>query len=98
MKFELSDFEPLKEIVREVVREELRAMVKPSRQDDPILDKKGLSEYLKVDVSWIDKNLYTLPHFKAGKYVRFKQSHIDKWIHGIEKMPSPYLKLMKNNR
>ncbi len=98
MKFELSDFEPFKEIFREVIREELKAMVKPAMQDDPILDKKGLSEYLKVDVSWVDKNLYTLPHFKVGKYVRFKQSHIDKWIQGIEKTPSPYLKLMKNLR
>lgn len=61
-----------------------------------ILDKKGLSEYLQVDVSWIDKNLYQLPYFKVGKYIRFKQSHIDRWIQGIEKTPSPYLKLMKN--
>jgi predicted DNA-binding transcriptional regulator AlpA len=98
MKFEPSDLEPLKEIIKEVIREEFKAIVKFSEQDDQILDKKGLSEYLKVDVSWIDKNLYTLPHFKAGKYVRFKQSNIDKWIQGIEKIPSPYLKLMKKNR
>ena len=62
---------------------------------DTIFDKKGLSEYLKVDVSWIDKNLHELPHFKAGKYVRFKQSRIDRWIEARMTTPSPYLKVLK---
>ncbi len=97
MKIEIEpqDIQAIAEKVVEMIRPMLLFQSKPP---DIIMDKKGLSEYLQVDVSWIDKNLYALPHFKAGKYVRFKQSLIDKWIMGIEKTPSPYLKLMKNVR
>ena len=90
--------EDIQAIAEKVVDMILPLLLSQSKPFDSIMDKKGLSEYLQVDVSWIDKNLYILPHFKAGKYVRFKQSHIDKWIQGIEKTPSPYLKLMKNGR
>jgi type I restriction-modification system DNA methylase subunit len=92
---EPEDIQAIAEKVIDMIRPLLLSKNKPS---DSIMDKKGLSEYLKVDVSWIDKNLYALPHFKAGKYVRFKQGHIDKWVDSIEKTPSPYLKLMKNSR
>lgn len=65
---------------------------------DDVFDKKTLAEYLKVDVSWIDRNLHTLPHFKIGKYVRFKQSDIDSWIETAKKRPSPYLQLLDKGR
>jgi hypothetical protein len=67
-------------------------------QTQRIMDKKALSEYLKVDVTWIDKNLYMLPHFKAGKYVRFKKLNIDNWIRGIEKLPSFHLRLLEGRK
>ena len=87
----------------QAIAEKVVDMIRPmlsSREprNDVIMDKKSLSEYLQLDVSWIDKNLYQLPYFKVGKYIRFKQANIDKWIHGMEKTPSPYLKLMKNVR
>lgn len=48
-------------------------------EQDIIFDKRALAEYLKIDVSWIDKNYEEkLPHFHIGKYVRFKKSAIDK--------------------
>ncbi len=59
-----------------------------------IFDKTGLAEYLHVDISWISKNLSSIPHFKAGKYVRFKRAHIDAWIETSKKMPSAYLKII----
>ncbi|MCX5806594.1 MAG: hypothetical protein NT010_11095 [Proteobacteria bacterium] len=84
--------------IAEKVIELIRPLLSQNKPSESIMDKKGLSEYLQVDVSWIDKNLYQLPHFKAGKYVRFRQVNIDKWINSIEKTPLPYLKLLKNNR
>jgi len=98
MKIELesSDIEQIAQKVVEMVRPMLS-----SHQDtgkEAIMDKKGLSDYLQLDVSWIDKNLYQIPHWKAGKYVRFKQTKIDQWIENNMKYPSPYLKLMKNVR
>jgi hypothetical protein len=63
--------------------------------EDRVFDKKGLSEYLRVDVSWIDRNVYAVPHFYVGKYVRFKQSRIDKWIEANTKTPSSNLRLVR---
>ena len=98
MKIDLepSDIEQIAQKVVEMIRPMLSRYQDTGKE--AIMDKKGLSEYLQLDVSWIDKNLYQLPYFKAGKYIRFKQSQIEKWIQGIEKTPSPYLKLMKNIR
>lgn len=85
--------EDIQAIVQAVI-EGLKPYLSQVKSVDVIFDKIALSEYLKVDVSWVDKNLYMLPHFKAGKYVRFKQSHIDRWIETIKTTPSPHLKLL----
>jgi hypothetical protein len=89
--FELEDIQP---IVQAVI-EGLKPYLSQGKPADTIFDKKTLSEYLKVDISWIDRNVYALPHFYLGKYVRFKQSHIDKWIDGNRKMPSSLLKMVR---
>ncbi|MCX5804230.1 MAG: helix-turn-helix domain-containing protein [Proteobacteria bacterium] len=97
MKLELEEHDL--ELIVDRLFERLKPMLpKQDHRGDVIFDKKELSQYLKVGVSWIDNNLYMLPHFKVGKYVRFRQSHIDQWIKNVELMPSPYLKLMKNVR
>lgn len=71
----------------QAIAEKVVELFKPyllnGKQDDQevILDKDQLAEYLNVDVSWIDKNYEDkLPHFHLGKYPRFKKSKIDKWI------------------
>jgi excisionase family DNA binding protein len=54
--------------------------------EDTVFDKKGLSEYLKVSVSTIDKLVSNkeIPYFKIqpgqSGAVRFRQRDIDKWI------------------
>lgn len=55
--------------------------------EDVIFDKKGLSEYLKVSASTVNKMVSNkqIPHFKIqpgqSGGVRFYKRHIDKWIH-----------------
>ncbi len=70
--------------------------------DDVIYDVKGISEYLKVDTSWIYKatSLKEIPHIKLGKYTRFKKSVIDEWLKSQTIRPvAPIvgLKRFKNN-
>ncbi|MDA8170486.1 MAG: helix-turn-helix domain-containing protein [Nitrospiraceae bacterium] len=59
--------------------------------EDMIFDVASLASYLQVDESWVYKqvSLKTIPHFKAGKYIRFKKSIIDKWSdeHSIRAVP-----------
>lgn len=49
--------------------------------DEEIFDVPGLAGYLKVDKSWVYKQLQlkTIPHFHAGRYPRFYKVQIDRW-------------------
>ena len=73
------DEEDIGAIVNGVV-EKLKPLIPAKKEEERIFDKKALAAYLQVPVSWIDKNLYKLPHFNVGKYVRFKKAAIDKFI------------------
>ena len=81
--------------IAEKLLELLAPRLNVNKQIEEIFDKKGVAAYLHVEASWVDKNLYTIPHFKVGKYVRFRQSHIDKWIETNKVMPSLYLKMAR---
>src|SRR3972149_2739457 len=65
--------------------------------EDTIFDKKGLSEYLNVPITWVNKKVSfnEIPYFKAGKYPRFKKSVIDKWIEDNTVRAIPSLRLIK---
>jgi excisionase family DNA binding protein len=51
------------------------------RAEDEVLDVPGLARLLKVEESWVYKKVSTksIPHFKAGKYVRFRRAEILDW-------------------
>jgi hypothetical protein len=79
MKIELerSDIEAIAEKIAEI----LGPLISNDKAEDEILDKQALADYLRVDITWIDKNYEgLLPHFHVGKYPRFKKSKIDKWM------------------
>lgn len=66
------------------IAETIKPLLKDSKvpDEDKVLDVKALAEYLKVPQSWVRKKVASgkFPHFKSGKYLRFKKSKIDKWI------------------
>ena len=53
-----------------------------NNRHDEVLTTEALAQYLKVDTSWVYKQVSQkkIPYFKAGKYIRFNKSDIDKWI------------------
>lgn len=79
----------------------IRPLLAPQqgKPDELILDVKALAGYLKVDPSWVYKQVQfkSIPHFHAGKYPRFKRKEIDAWIKEQSKpstcAPYPKLKL-----
>jgi hypothetical protein len=81
------------------VLEGLKPILNKGQEDDTIFDVKGLSEYLKVPASWVyNKNtLKELPHFKIGKYIRFRKQDIDRCIEGHSRKPIPFLKAVKKS-
>ncbi len=91
IQLESEDIHAIAETVVELLVPRLSAV----KQVEEIFDKRTLAEYLHVEVSWIDKNLFAIPHFKVGKYVRFRQTHIDKWIEANKVTLSPHMKMVR---
>jgi hypothetical protein len=93
MKIELEnqDIESITQRVIEVLKLFIGTGKEP---EDAVFDKEGLATYLHVDVSWIDKHIgnRAIPHFHAGKYVRFQKGRIDRWIEDRMIEPIPELK------
>jgi len=65
------------------VAEELRPLLAPKQEaPDAILSPVQLAALLGVPKGWVYErvSLGEIPHFKAGKYLRFRRSVIEKWI------------------
>jgi len=58
---------------------------------------KGLAEYIRVKPSWVYKGVSEgeIPHFKVGKYPRFRKREIDRWLATKAVRPLPHLRAVK---
>lgn len=94
-ELEPQDIEAVAQRVAEVLAPAL-SRVSKSKGDDTLFDVKGLADYLKVDPSWIYKQVQygSLPHIKLGKYLRFSKAAIDKHL---EKNTIPATSALKIN-
>lgn len=69
----------------QAIAQSVAALITPQTHSEPeIMTVEELAEYLKVDKSWVYRaaQLNEVPHFKAGKYTRFRRREIEKWIDG----------------
>ena len=98
MKFELDqeDIEAIAQRVAEILRP-MFARNSRAEAEDTIFDVAALAAYLKVDETWVYKqvSLKAIPYFKTGKYTRFKKSAIDRWSDERAVRPIPTLKRFK---
>lgn len=83
MKFEIEDTDL--DLIANKVLERLKPLLRSSLSvqgngDNTIFDKKGLANYLKVKTRWVDDHIKLIPHFKVGRFPRFRKKEIDKWI------------------
>lgn len=98
MKFELeqSDVRMIAEHIYELIKPALTPV--SDDKDRLIMNVKELSEYLKVEQSWVYKQIQfkSIPHFHAGKYPRFRKREIDVWIreNSTPSTKVPYPKLI----
>lgn len=58
---------------------------KPEPPQDELLTVEEIAGRLKVPVSWVYKHTQCrngdrIPHFKAGKYLRFRESEVLAWL------------------
>ncbi|MGD0819561.1 MAG: helix-turn-helix domain-containing protein [Desulfomonilia bacterium] len=79
-ELEAQDIEAIARRVYDLLRPALSNNGK--RYEDTIFDVHGLADYLRVDTSWIYKQVQygALPHTKLGKYLRFSKAAIDKHL------------------
>ena len=98
-ELEAQDIEAIAQRVVELIRP-LLIKGQYGEGEDTILDKEALAQYLGVPLWWIYKqvSLKNIPHFKTGKYLKFKRSKIDKWIDSQTTNPISPLRLAKNSR
>jgi excisionase family DNA binding protein len=92
-ELEPQDIEAIALKVVEMLKPFLKGKGK-AQEEDVVFDVPGLAQYLRVDPSWVYKqvSLKNIPYFKNGKYTRFKKSAIDKWIDSQTVRPIPHLK------
>lgn len=75
----------IKEIFRQVVKEELNDFVCEVRKQDSIPEILTLPEaakFLRVSADWLRKNIktYNIPHFKTGADYKFRKKQLFEWV------------------
>lgn len=85
MKIELDlnpeEVDKLANILALKVAEKLKRLFGHQAQDgDGIFTVESLAEYLGVDKSWVYHNIRQIPHFKIGRFPRFRKREVDKWL------------------
>ena len=76
------------EKIADRILQELKSLLNKTRKDDDVIfDVDGLSRYLKVSKTWIYErtHLNEIPHYKLGRFPRFRRSEIDKWLNSKRK-------------
>jgi excisionase family DNA binding protein len=78
------------EVIADKVIERLRPLISgndESETGDIIFDVESLAQYLRVKEQWIYEKVHNneIPHYKVGKYLRFRKSTIDDWLKKKEK-------------
>jgi excisionase family DNA binding protein len=90
-EFELKDIEAIASKIVEALKPIIAANGR-CEVEDIIFTPETLAEYLRVDMSWVYKqvSMKTIPYFKSGKYTRFKKSAIESWIQKQTIRPIPH--------
>lgn len=81
LDFEDSDLERLALKVAEKLKPLVQSKV-TGQDGDKILTVGTLAQYLGVKKSWIYEKVHLkgIPHFKVGKFPRFRKADIDSWL------------------
>ena len=80
MKIEM-DIQDLESIAARVA-ERIMPLLNSQSQQDTLFTVEGLSNYLQVTKQWVYEKIHSnsIPHYKMGKYPRFRKSDIDSWL------------------
>lgn len=83
LDFDPEELSTLAKALAPGVAKELKVLLRPQGQDgDTILTIAELATYLKVKKTKIYSLLHLrmIPHFKVGRFPRFRKADIDRWL------------------
>jgi excisionase family DNA binding protein len=86
LRTELTFPPELIEMIADRVSEKLLYLF-PNNEPDVIFDVDGVADYLKVTKQWVYDRVHrnAIPHYKLGKYPRFRKTDIDEWLLKMER-------------
>ena len=86
--------------VTDLLKPLMRFSPQRNDQEEIILDIEGLASYLKVTKSWVYErtHLNEIPHYKIGKFPRFRKKEIDRLLERCKINPEPFPELVKERR
>ena len=94
MKLEFSE-EDLQLFARAIaleVAKELKPVLKSQdKGGDKVLSVESLSSYLGVQKEWVYGHIKELPHYKVGRFPRFRKTEVDRWLERHKVPNSKYL-------
>jgi len=99
LEIEQTDIEAIAIRVAEILKPMLSSTA-GHKEKDALLDVVQLADYLNVSKAWVYDRIRDneIPHYKFGKYLRFRKREIDKWIETQSFKPFQSLKVIKHVR
>ena len=87
MKIEINDSALVDEIAKRVV-EQLKPLIKNSHDSkgDELMGVREFAKYLGVEKEWVYSHIKEIPHYKVGKFPKFRKKETDKWLE-LQKAP-----------
>ncbi len=83
MKFEPEELNQLADAVSVKVLQRLKPLLsnKDNGKDrSNLLSVEDLAEYLGVEKDWVYSHIKEIPHFKVGRFPRFRRKDVDRWL------------------
>jgi excisionase family DNA binding protein len=83
LKFEPEELNQLADAVSERVFQRLKPLLsnKDNGKDrSNLLSVEDLAEYLDVEKDWVYSHIKEIPHFKVGRFPRFRKRDVDRWL------------------
>ena len=85
MKIEIDNAQLIDAIVEKVV-EKLIPLLRCKAKDNELMGVEELAKYLNVGNDWVYAHVKEIPHYKIGRFPKFRKKLIDKWL---EKQRTP---------
>jgi excisionase family DNA binding protein len=79
------------DLIREVVEGVVAALdctlLRRHVEPESLLDIPVLAKYLSVTEAWLYQRVHAneIPHFRVGKYVRFRRAEVEIWLQDRQK-------------